>query len=85
MRRGELKQVWQWKDEPEEKRSENGDLKVLEPTTQNEAQDAPDQDGETAAPGSGDGSQPVAEDEEEAEEEADDKPKKKRHTKKRRG
>lgn len=41
LRRGELKQVWQWKDEPEEKKSEDQDLKVLEPVKPEHAGDNP--------------------------------------------
>ncbi|KAF8517665.1 signal peptide peptidase-domain-containing protein [Gautieria morchelliformis] len=86
LRRGELKQVWQWKDEPAQEKNIDQDLKVLEPVKQEEMQGPPPQ--RTDIPvvdGSPTGSELVAEDGEleEADDVSDQPPKKRRSTRKR--
>ena len=87
--RGELKQVWQWKDEPEQKKSEDQDLKVLEPIKPEQVEQAQDrlltQTDVSAVDGSATGSDHLAEDGDEANDIGSEKPKKKRQSKKRRG
>lgn len=81
LRRGELKQVWRWKDEPEEKRSEDQDLKVLEPAKPEQAQD-PAATQENGLDGSTTGFELVSDEEGIV---ADDKPKRKKSSRKKRG
>jgi hypothetical protein len=83
LRRGELKQVWQWKDEPAQEKNIDQELKVLEPVKQEEVQEPPPDI--PVVDGSATGSELVAEDDdfEQADDVSDKSPKKRRSRRKR--